>query len=181
MKLEDLKNQGMSESDLNEQTARILEKACICRDLGDGALLKYGIQESKKQLSPAVCPGPNIAYFSKICSLKEMVDHIYGRISVIDPSRHRPHVFLNELKIYIDYFKELVCKAGLNVSKKDVEYFSEFKQNLLAGIEYYMDLAKAMYVISSADREKFLSDLLVLAGRLESHIVPAVVSPPTTR
>lgn len=177
LKLDELKHLGLSESEFAERAAPVLEKSCICRDLGDGALLKYGLEGGKKPLTPAVCPGPNIAYFSKICSLKEMVDHIYGRISVLRPSQERPHVFLNELRIYIDHFKALIVKAGRDVPKKEVEYFTEFKRNLFTGIEYYMELAKSVYTSSDADRKKFVSDLLVLAGRLEGLAIPAAVPP----
>lgn len=177
LKLEDLKKQSLSPDELAEQTERVLEKACICRDLGDGALMKYGIQESSKRLSPAVCPGPNIAYFSKICTLKEMVGHIYGRTSVLDPSRHRPHVFLNELKIYVDFFLELAQKNGSKASGKDAEYLAEFKKNLSDGVEYYKNLAKAIFEIAT-DRERFVSDLLALADRLEKIVLSAAAFPP---
>jgi hypothetical protein len=51
-----------------------------------------------------VCSGPNLAYFSKIASLEEMVGHIYGRIQLLTDSQ-RPNMFLNELRLYIDYLK----------------------------------------------------------------------------
>ena len=48
--------------------------------------------------------GPNLAYFSGIRSLQEMVDHIYGRVNLI--SKERPSMFLNEIVLYINYFKK---------------------------------------------------------------------------
>ena len=43
--------------------------------------------------------------FSKIASLEEMVGHIYGRTSLLtNPAR--PHMFLRELAINIDYLRE---------------------------------------------------------------------------
>lgn len=178
LKIDELTKSGLGESDLKERTSAVLEKSCICRDLGDGALLKYGIQSQKKQHTPAICPGPNIVYFSKICTLKEMVDHIYGRVSVLKPSMERPHVFLNELRIYIDYFKELLSKAGSHTMKKEIEYFNEYRQNLLSGIEYYKGLAKAIFEASEQDRKKFVLDLTALAGHLESLVLPAVTLHP---
>lgn len=173
LKLDDLAQQGLSEPELKERTEAVLEKACICRDLGDGALIKYGIKEDKKRLAPAVCPGPNIAYFSRICSLREMVDHIYGRASVFGPNEDRPHVFLNELKIYIDYLKMMVSEAGAEPAKKEAAHFEEFKHNLIDGIGYYTGLTGSIFKSSPAAGERFVSGLLALANELEGLILPS--------
>jgi hypothetical protein len=43
----------------------------------------------------AICPGPNLAYFSKVVPLRTMVDHIYG--STFTAEREpRSHMFINE-------------------------------------------------------------------------------------
>jgi len=55
----------------------VLDKACICDHLGNGALLELGTGED--DLPVAVCPGPNLAWFDREYSLDEMVDHIHGR------------------------------------------------------------------------------------------------------
>ncbi len=69
----------LSESDLPaEQVSSLTDlttvKSCICHDLGGGAQVKLGIDPNA---NPAVCTGPNIAYFSKIATLEEMIGHIY--------------------------------------------------------------------------------------------------------
>ena len=85
-------------------------------------------------------PGPNIAYFGKISSLEEMVGHIYGRLSLLK-GMERPHMFIEELKIYVNYLRGEAEKYFLEISARQPKYFQEFRENLLQGIEYYRQLA----------------------------------------
>ena len=55
------------------------------------------------------------SYFSKKMSLKEMVDHIYGRVNVIT-RKDRPNMFIKELNLYIDYLKNKI-EEKLNNNK----------------------------------------------------------------
>lgn len=69
-----------------------------------------------------------------------MVDHIYGRISLLD-DRHRPHMFLKELGMYLDIFKERVETLLKNPGDtKEQKQLAGFKENLLEGINYYNEL-----------------------------------------
>lgn len=178
LKLRELEGQGLSGAELAKKRDGVLEKACICRNLGDGALLKYGIPDEKKTLTPAICPGPNLAYFSHTYSLKEMIQHIYGTKDVLDHSISRPHFFLNELKLNIGYLNDLVSDVCGKTVKKDAEYFHEFKKNLAEGIEYYKAIAHDLQEESHTARQKFMTDLLVLKAQLESLVLPAVVASP---
>ena len=83
-----------------------------------------------------MCPGPGIVDFSKIVSLREMIDHIYGRVSLITTS-NRPHMFIRELMLYVDHLRSELKKLSLGISPRSHSYFKEFKQNLLDGVEYY--------------------------------------------
>jgi hypothetical protein len=143
-----------------------LAKSCICLDLAGGATLKYGIDPDAQ---PAVCCGPGIAYFSRIASLEEMVGHIYGRLSLL-ANHDRPHMFVNELRLYVDYLHHELDRLSLNLSGRSPKYFADFRQNLLNGIEYYRKLA-GEYVESQ--RERFLSDLNALGQELEEIAVTA--------
>jgi len=87
-----------------------------------------------------VCPGPNIAYFSEIVSLQKMVDHIYGRANIIR-RQDRPHMFVKELMLYVDYWKKLANEAKAAADQKRKAYALTFQKNLLEGITYYRDLA----------------------------------------
>ena len=117
----------------------ILAKACICHDLAGAATMTLGID---KKAQTALTPGPNIVNFSKISSLKEMVDHIYGRINLIT-SEKRVHMFLRELELYVEHFRakyeDISLGIVVNEGKKQL---IEFGSNLLDGISYYKELTE---------------------------------------
>jgi len=72
-----------------------------------------------------------------------MVGHIYGRLNILN-STYRPHTFINELKMYVDYLQQEVQKNINSLTEKQTKYFSSFKSNLLQGIEYYGHLIPKM-------------------------------------
>ena len=79
----------------------VYAKACICHHLGNGALVDLGI--ARPGLPVAVCPGPNIAWFDREYTLREMVDHVYGRGASLVPAS-RPHCLAKELEMVVDHF-----------------------------------------------------------------------------
>jgi len=166
-KIEQLKGKNLAPEEHAREYGKIVEKACICHDLGDGALLKYNIPYKGVEPVPAVCPGPNLIYFTRVFSLKEMVGHIYGKVNILNQNRPRPHVFINELRLYINYLRGLVLKASAGMTSKEAEYFTEFRQNLIGGIEYYKNLVNNFIEESGPSREKFLDDLAALTTELE--------------
>ena len=90
LKLRALDQSRMTDAEMAEARERVLSKACICHDLAGGATIKDGIDPAAVT---AVCPGPNIINFKKIVTLQEMIDHIYGRITVtLAQSRPPTHV-----------------------------------------------------------------------------------------
>ncbi len=137
LKLNQLPNENLTEEQRTAVRQAVLGKSCICNDLGGGAMLKNKINPSAM---PAICSGPNIVNFSKTASLKEMVDHIYGRISLVT-NPNRPHMFIREIELYIDYLCEELNKYRLGLSPNTIDYYYEFKQNLLEGIDYYRGFA----------------------------------------
>ena len=69
-----------------------------------------------------------------------MVDHIYGRINLLD-NRPRPHMFLKELNMYLDIFKERMENFMKNQEdSKELKQLQAFQQNLIEGINYYKSL-----------------------------------------
>ena len=72
-----------------------------------------------------------------------MVDHIYGRINILNSVR-RPNMFVNELVLYLDYFKNESGKCFETATKQQARYLQKFQDNLLAGIEYYRELIVEM-------------------------------------
>jgi hypothetical protein len=152
-----LKLRQLAEGDLPDDKRAalrqgVLAKSCICHDLAGGATLKNGIDPAA---TPAVCCGPNIVNFSRVATLDEMVGHIYGRLSLLT-NPGRPHMFLRELALYIDYLHDLVKNYELGLSSGTPEYFREFKENLLSGIDHYRRLAGQF--VGEA-RARFLAEL----------------------
>ncbi|MBN1870554.1 MAG: hypothetical protein JW847_08275 [Candidatus Omnitrophica bacterium] len=165
LKIEELKKLDLSPEEYQSRYEKIIEKACICHDLSQPPLINYGIGKKGERRFTAVCPGPNLAYFSNIVSLKEMVDHIYGRINLLN-SQAREHMFIAELRMYVDYFKKEVEKSAIEPAKKQMEYVHEFKKNLMDGIEYYLQLFPNMAVESAENRQYTLEQLNLIKQQL---------------
>ena len=166
-KLELLPEEGLSDEQLTAVKESVLHKSCICHDLGGGTALKYNIDPAA---TPSICCGPSILDFTKISTLEDMVSHIYGRLSLIT-SNERPHMFIRELILYIDHLREETKNFRLKLSFRTPAYFSKFKNNLLAGIEYYHRLAGEFI---EDQRKQFLADLKVLQDELEHLALPDV-------
>ncbi len=147
---------------LNEKES-ILSKSCICHDLGGATKISLGI-DHLGNVFPAICSGPNIVNFTKIASLREMVDHIYGRISLLS-TQDRPNLFVRELMLYIEYFRHEVERSAVDSNGTSAKYLAEFKENLLNGIEYYRRLSEEFI---DRSRERFLQGIDALALELEA-------------
>lgn len=137
------KELNLSNNEFKKRYEEITEKDCLCEGLATTPLLKNNIPVDHHLDAVTICPGPNLAYFSKIFSLEEMVGHIYGRLNILN-STYRPHTFINELKMYVDYLQQEVQKNINSLTEKQTKYFSSFKSNLLQGIEYYGHLIPKM-------------------------------------
>ncbi len=137
-KLEELKQQELPADEYKKSYESIIEKECICVGLGVSALESKHIPV-KETDKVTVCPGPNLAYYSNASTLKEMVDHIYGRTNLLD-NRPRPHVFLKELNMYLDIFKERFQDYQKHENPKEKKQLSVFQKNLMEGISYYKSL-----------------------------------------
>lgn len=141
LKLAQLKSLNMAQPEYQKQEALVLEKECLCVGLSNSAAINYKAPLVKNLQAVTVCPGPNIVHFDKTVSLQAMVDHIYGRTNIMDNAT-RPHMFLAELQLYINYLKEEAGNDPVPDEKKK-KYIQNFCQNLLSGITYYRNLAGA--------------------------------------
>ena len=166
-KLDHLAEQNLSTEQLASARESVLAKSCICHDLAGGTMLKYDLSPTA---TPAICCGPNILNFKRLATLEEMVAHIYGRLSLI-ANAERPHMFIKELMLYVDYLREEKRKFSLKLSARTPEYFQKFKGNLIAGIEYYRCLA---HQFIEEQRSRFLEDLKALQNELERMPLPDV-------
>jgi hypothetical protein len=164
-KLQHLPEEGLSAEQLAVVKESVLSKSCICHDLGGGTALKYGIDPGA---TPSICCGPGIVDFTEVSTLEEMVAHIYGRISLLS-NKERPHMFIRELMLYIDHLRRETENFSLKLSFRTPSYFHKFKENLLAGIEYYQRLAEQFI---EEQGKQFLATLKVLLNAIETIALP---------
>ncbi|MEI6816662.1 MAG: hypothetical protein WCL14_08635 [Bacteroidota bacterium] len=140
LKIKQLQEKNLPTDIYDQEFNAIIEKDCLCEGLGVTALINNHLPLDHKLNAVTICPGPNLAYFSNVFSLKQMVDHIYGRINILNNLK-RPNMFVNELSLYVDYLKnEIINNIHITIENKNKQVTS-FKNNLLNGIEYYKELA----------------------------------------
>ncbi len=156
-KIKQLDSEELSSDDYKLKFDKITEKECICDGLAVSFLRKFNLVDKFTNAGVSVCPGPNLAYFNKTYSFKEMVDHIYGRINIIDLPR--PNMFLKELNLYVQHLQEKIEKVQLPLSKKAEKGIVAFKENLEKGIGYYKELAEYMNSETEAFKENFNQEL----------------------
>lgn len=137
-KLEEIAALEASEERKAALRERLYQKACICDHLGNSGLIFLGL-ETMDKAPQAICPGPNIAWFNRTYSLREMVDHIYGRIADLTP-RERPHMFAKEVEMYGDWF---AMQVGFWEGDKDyAAWLRTAAANLFEGMDYCVEVAK---------------------------------------
>ncbi|MFI8605728.1 hypothetical protein ACIGCP_14785 [Cellulophaga baltica] len=134
-----LEKENLAPEIYQKEYNKIIEKSCTCVGLGTSALIKYNLDTKIEGEGVSICPGPNLAYFSKVVSLKEMIGHIYGECNVME-RMDRPNIFVKELGIYVEYLQNKMEEAGNILDTKQHKYFSLFANNLKEGIGYYKNL-----------------------------------------
>lgn len=172
LKLKQLKERNLDPVSYAKEAARITEKDCLCEGLGASALLKDGMTPAHKLEAVTICPGPNLAHFSRIVPLRTMVDHIYGRTSLLNTGE-RPHMFINELKLYVEYLRREFEHVKHAATEKQRRYIETFKANLLEGIRYYENLAPELQRQAKVRMQRFTDDLLRHAHEVRTMLLPA--------
>jgi len=174
LKLKQLREKALPAEQYETEYSRITEKDCLCEGLGAATLLKDGIPLSHHLSAVTICPGPNLAYFSGVFSLTEMVNHIYGRMNILN-SLYRPNMFINELHLYIDHFKKKI-ESSFSLNPKQVKSLQTFRTNLLAGIDYYNDMISCLkkegdqYI--STMKEELEQAAILLTNHMQVALVP---------
>jgi hypothetical protein len=166
IKIKELENEKLSPLTFNQRFKKIVEKSCTCVGLGTSALLAHNLDTKVEGPGVSVCPGPNMAYFSKLMSMKQMIDHIYGRDNVI-VRNDRPNMFIKELKIYVDYLKDKLEKSKEDVSNKQKKYLMTFSNNLKEGINYYNQLFTDLKDNFQKEKDIILRDLELSKQKLQ--------------
>lgn len=136
LKIKELNSQDLAPEVLQREIEKVTEKDCLCEGLGSAARTVNEIKHPHKLSAVAICPGPNTAFFSGIISLQKMVRHIYG-LDCANNKLERPHMFINELKLYVEYLGKKVKECSQPFDEKIVKYYTKFKANLMEGIQYY--------------------------------------------
>ena len=158
LKLKELDKEKLSSREYQTEYDLIVEKSCICVGLGTPALLVNDLDTKIEGNGVSVCPGPNMAYFSKIMGLKEITDHIYGRSNVITRT-DRPNMFIKELEIYIDFLRNKIEETRGSVTNKQEKYLLTFVKNLNEGISYYYSMFNSLKDIFEDTKSGILSEL----------------------
>ncbi len=157
IKIKELEKEDVSKTEFKSRFDKIVEKSCLCIGLATSALLVNNL-DTKGKDGVSVCPGPNMAYFSKLMDLKEITDHIYGRTNVISRN-DRPNMFIKELTLYLDYLKNRIDETSSSLNKKQEKYLLNFSKNLDEGINYYQDIFENAKDKFEDTKENILAEL----------------------
>jgi hypothetical protein len=137
LKINQIEQSEIGRDEKERQKSDVMEKTCLCTNLGTGSLIRLGIQKQSYGRQ-AICPGPNIAWFNRSYELEEMVDHIYGRRDSLVPA-NRQHMFAKELTMYVDYLRTLAEK--LVNDESGMKKLEKMRDNLLEGMEKCLEIA----------------------------------------
>jgi len=164
LKIAQLQTLNLPEKEYQRQVTSVTDKECLCIGLSNAAAINYGQTLVKNLDAVNICPGPNIAYFTRIVSLQTMTDHIYGRSNIMYDIT-RPNMFITELELYLTYLEEqLEAEQAGELDVKRRKFYVEFFKNLHEGIAYYKNLPPAVETNMSA----FIHSLNMAVYRLET-------------
>ena len=175
LKLKSLRSQNLSQPEFEKQAKAVTDKECICMGLGVSVLNKYELPTLQESRAVSICPGPNLAFFSGVFSLREMVDHIYGRTNLLN-TEQRSHMFVNELKLYVEYLNKEVTKATDVANVKQTRYLQSFRENLVGGVAYYKTMLTDFKRDSEATLEKMKRELEANVEKLNAILIGNAVA-----
>lgn len=158
LKLVELDKEEIPEEEYRKKFDKITESSCLCVGLGTSALLVNDVEHKVEGDAVLVCPGPNMAYFSKKMSLHEMTDHIYGRDNVISRT-DRPNMFVKELGLYLDHLKKKTTEMKASITDRQKKSLATFAENLQGGIDYYQKLYSELKEEFKSTKSIILADL----------------------
>ena len=167
LKLKELDKKNLPEKLYQNEFDKITDPECLCVGLSEPAIVTHKIDYKIKDNGVTVCPGPNMAYFDKIVSIKDMVGHIYGKVNLLRKS-YRPHMFVKELNLYINYLKNEVDELKTPIDKKKAKYLKKFTDNMNAGIAYYQTLFSKSKNNWSKTKDSVLRDLQISMQKMDT-------------
>ena len=173
LKIQELDLKGLSPEDYKVAYDKITVKSCLCAGLVMTAYTENDLLKRSDGKGIALCPGPNMAYFSSKSTLQEMTEHIYGKRDVLNDV-YRPNMYIKELGMYIDYFKKEINNSFEELNGKRIKYLETFKENLILGAEYYEGLIVEMKEESETVKAKFLEELKQFHNAIIAIKLPTV-------
>jgi hypothetical protein len=165
-KLQQLASAGLPEPEYEQAYQSVVEKICLCEGLCASTYIKYDMLKPRENKAVAICPGPNLAYFSRSYTLEEMVRHIYGTTDLLEKIR-RPHMFIKELNLYIDYLQHDLQSQLKELSEKKRKQLTKFKLQLQEGIGYYQTL----FADSASQTSQLFQDWIGELASSEAQLV----------
>ncbi len=157
LKINELDSKELDAIEYQKQYDKITDKSCICVGLGTSAIKMNNLDIKYRGNGISICPGPNMAYFEEIISLKKMASHIYGRINVLS-EQYRPNMFIKEIGLYVDYLENKI-KDVTGPIEKQMKYFDTFHSNMEDGISYYKNLFSNVVKNSQSVKAKFEEEI----------------------
>ena len=170
-KIAQIETLDLPQAEFEKQYKNVVSKECLCVGLSNSAITKYGLPHIKHLKAVTICPGPNIVYFDKLVSLQTMIDHIYGRSNILE-DQDRPHMFIKELKLNVDYLHEQLLDVDRDNAKQCKDLVN-FGKQILTGISYYRTISRNIQ-----RSERFNTQLTQLEGDVKtslSNLTPVLV------
>lgn len=173
IKLQELeaKKDSLSIKEFEKSKIKITEKSCLCVGLANASYLENDIKIKGQSQGVVICPGPNLAYFDQEVSLKDMLHHIYQGKSILR-TNDRPNLFVKELKMYVDYFRNEIETISGDVTANQLKKWNSFKTNILEGIEYYQNLLSSTLYFKT-EAEKMRSQFNFYKSELNAIQIPS--------
>ena len=138
-------------------SGQITDKTCLCMGLAATAVINYGV-ETRESKGVSICPGPNMAYFNQELSLQDMSHHIYnGDEGIVRADR--PHMFVNELGMYLKYLSEKIEEHKEDWGRKSGRYLNGFTSNMNEGISYYQEMFSSIGDTFNSVKESAINSL----------------------
>ncbi|MCF2518593.1 hypothetical protein [Dyadobacter sp. CY351] len=165
LKIKQIQSLGLTATEREEQINAVTEKLCLCEGLSTSTLIKHKLLTPRENHAVSICPGPNLAWFSKVYKLQEMVDHIYGRADLL-ADVPRPNMFINEIALYVAHYQK---DMTLNISRMDTKkqkHLEKFRAQLLQGIDYYKTLVPQFAHETESYRETMIQQLQAFEQKL---------------
>lgn len=178
LKIEELIKAELDPEIHQKRYDEIVAKTCLCTGLVTSVLEVNDLNTFKGNDGASICPGPNMVYFKKVMTLKEITDNIYGRKN-IDFTIYRPIMFVKEIYVYIDFLSNLLEESRESITKKEQNRLIKFSDNLMRGIDYYNTLFTENKNAFAATKSVILSELDAsnkMVGALKVEIVKLAVT-----